>query len=82
MELPGKININFLFNTKIDIFVANKSSWMMTFNKMLSAPSDIIKIISNHLTNKEKIRLTMISKLMDLFKFEFMYHEKVDIIKI
>jgi len=54
----------------------------MTFNKMLSAPSDIIKIISNHLTNKEKIRLTMISKLMDLFKFEFMYHEKVDIIKI
>jgi len=47
---------------------------------MLPINEDIILNISEFLTDKEKIKLTMISKLMD--KFKFAYRDKISICKI
>jgi len=54
----------------------------INIKKMLTLYQEMICIISEFLVDKEKIRLTMISRLFDKLKYVFIYREKVNINKI
>jgi len=49
---------------------------------MLPICEDMVLKIGTELSDREKIRLTMVSKLMNKLKYKFTYHEKVNIKKM
>jgi len=50
--------------------------------KMITQCNDIIFKISEYLTNKEKIYLSMTNKMIDALKRKFMYYDKIHLTKI